>query len=108
MSFGMGTAFGGSSVVGFGSDVDFLESGSFQDIKRYTRGLFGIKDPDIAPPKQERAPGPTHIKPEIDLAISDYKARMAKRRGREATRVTMQSSLMEPEMKRPELKHLVG
>jgi hypothetical protein len=107
MSFEAASA-GGSSLVGFGSDLDLLETGSFQDFKRYTRGLFGIKEPDIAPPQKERDPGPTHIEPEIRMAIEDYKARMARRRGREATRVTMPSSLMEPVTKRPELKHLVG
>ncbi len=77
-------------------------------------GLFDVPDPDV--PTVEPAPTvgqpadpiTRHVKPEVVLALSDYEARMNKRRGRAATRITTPGSLMAPNIKRPELADTIG
>lgn len=76
--------------------------------------LFDVPDPDVpavqpAPTLGEPAdPVRRHIKPEISLALSDYEARMDRRRGRAATRITTPGNLMAPNIRRPELADTIG
>lgn len=111
--------FGGGGGISFENIIPESENFEFGsdlsdqgDPKRWIKDLFGVDDPKKDIPAVEPAPTVTdigdpitkHVKPEIALALSDFEARRAMRRGRGATQVTTPGSLMEPNISRPSLR----
>lgn len=86
------------------------------DFKRWLKGIFDIDDPKEDIPGVEPAPTPIDpgdpiarfVKPNIALALADYRARQARRHGRFDTQITTPGSLMAPNIKRPELADTIG